>query len=58
MYKVSDGDGIYYSFSVYDYDLELRAKFPNIYYLNTTKLNGYNLYRGGSHAMVFATKAL
>ena len=58
MYKVSEGDGIYYSFSVYDYKHELRAKFPNIYYLNTSNLNGYNLYRGGSHAMVFATKAL
>ncbi len=57
MYKASDGDGIYYSFSAYDCVDGFRGKFPMIHYMNTTQCSGLNVYRGASHVMIFATNS-
>ena len=54
MYKVSEGDGVFYSFSVYDCIDSFNTKFPIIHYMNTEKCNGISIYRGASHVMIFA----
>ena len=56
MYKSSEGDGIYYSFSAFDCVDTIRRKFPIVHYMNTMRCNGYNLYRGAPHVMIFACK--
>jgi ubiquinone/menaquinone biosynthesis C-methylase UbiE len=56
MYKSSAGDGIYYSFTAFDCVATLQSKFPVVHYMNTVKSNGFDLYRGASHVMLFATK--
>ena len=45
MYKVSDGDGVFYSFSAFDCVESFKCRFPMIHYLNTERCNGFNLYR-------------
>jgi ubiquinone/menaquinone biosynthesis C-methylase UbiE len=56
MYKVSEGDGVFYSFSAYDCVDSVKAKFPIIHYMNTVQCDGISLYRGASHVMIFAKK--
>jgi ubiquinone/menaquinone biosynthesis C-methylase UbiE len=56
MYKVSEGDGVYYSFSAFDCVSAMRNKFPAVHYMNTTNAHGFNLYRGATHVMIFACK--
>jgi ubiquinone/menaquinone biosynthesis C-methylase UbiE len=56
MYKTSEGDGVFYSFSAFDCIEAIREKFPRIYYLNTEPCAGFNLYRGTSHVMILARK--
>jgi ubiquinone/menaquinone biosynthesis C-methylase UbiE len=56
MYKSSEGDGIYYSFSAFDCVNAIQEKFPCVHYMNTVTCNGFNLYRGATHVMIFATK--
>jgi ubiquinone/menaquinone biosynthesis C-methylase UbiE len=56
MYKSSEGDGIYYSFSAFDCVRTIRKKFPVVHYMNTVRTNGYDLYRGANHVMIFACK--
>ncbi len=56
MYKSSEGDGIYYSFSAFDCVNAMQAKFPIIHYMNTVKANGFDLYRGATHVMIFACR--
>ena len=56
MYKESEGDGLYYSFSAFDCVAEMRNKFPTVHYMNTTNTHGFNLYRGATHVMIFACK--
>jgi ubiquinone/menaquinone biosynthesis C-methylase UbiE len=55
MYKVSEGDGVYYSFSSYDYVDILTHKFVNIHYMNTSNSHDFNIYRSAQHVMIFAT---
>lgn len=57
MYKTSEGDGVFYSFSAYDCVGECRKKYPTIHYMNTTPCAGFNIYRGASHVMIFAAKS-
>jgi ubiquinone/menaquinone biosynthesis C-methylase UbiE len=56
MYKVSEGDGLYYSFSAFDCVPVMTNKFPTVHYMNTTNTRGFNLYRGATHVMIFACK--
>jgi ubiquinone/menaquinone biosynthesis C-methylase UbiE len=56
MYKYSEGDGMYYSFSAFDCVNAIKAKFPCVHYMNTVKSSGFDLYRGATHVMIFATK--
>lgn len=56
MYKTSEGDGVFYSFSAFDCVGILKSKFPIIHYLNTGRCTGFNLYRGATHVMIFARK--
>jgi ubiquinone/menaquinone biosynthesis C-methylase UbiE len=56
MYKSSEGDGVYYSFSAFDCVRLLSEKFPEIHYMNTERCDGFDLYRGTSHVMILARK--
>jgi ubiquinone/menaquinone biosynthesis C-methylase UbiE len=56
MYKSSEGDGIYYSFSAFDCVNAIKGKFPIVHYMNTVRSDGYNLYRCAAHVMIFACK--
>jgi ubiquinone/menaquinone biosynthesis C-methylase UbiE len=56
MYKTSEGDGVFYSFSAFDSISVLKEKFPKIHFMNTGECHGFNIYRGSSHAMIFARK--
>jgi ubiquinone/menaquinone biosynthesis C-methylase UbiE len=56
MYKSSEGDGIYYSFSAFDCVDAIKEKFPCVHYMNTVKSKGFDLYRGATHVMIFAAK--
>lgn len=54
-YHWSEGDGVFYSYSVTrEIDL-LRAKFARIHVMNTLPMAGLDLYRGAPHMAVFAT---
>jgi SAM-dependent methyltransferase len=54
-YEFDEGEGVTYSYSVFDSVPIIRKKFPNIYYLST-KPAGPNLYRTASHIALFATR--
>ena len=56
MYKTSEGDGVFYSFSAFDCIDSFKEKFPVIHYLNTEQYEGFNIYRSSSHVMIFARK--
>lgn len=51
--KFSEGDGIHYSYSLFDSLNCIREKFPQIHITNT-KGSSSNLFRGCSHVSVFA----
>lgn len=51
--KFSEGDGIHYSYSLFDSLPMIRRKFPQVH-LTNTKGNSQDLYRGCSHISVFA----
>lgn len=53
MYKESDTDGIYYSFSIFDVLHIVRQKFPHVHLMNT-KESGADLYGSAEHLMVIA----
>lgn len=55
-YSYSEGDGIFYSFSVFDYIDQIEKKFPNIYYLTSEPTRSYNLLFGASHVCVLALR--
>ena len=58
MYKTTEGDGVFYSFSAFDCVDDLKSKFPIIYFMNTQESKGFNLYRDSSHVMIFATRSI
>ncbi len=51
--KFSEGDGIHYSYSLFDSLATIRKKFPQIH-LTNTKGSSPDLFRGCSHVSVFA----
>jgi ubiquinone/menaquinone biosynthesis C-methylase UbiE len=56
MYKTSEGDGIHYSYSVFDSFPEIKKKFPQIHIMNT-RGTAPNLYRGCSHIALLALRS-
>lgn len=56
MWKWNEGDGLYYSYSVYDNIGQLPAKFPKILTMNTTPIAGTDPRSGASQVMVLALK--
>ena len=53
-YHYSEGDGVFYSYSIHGDVPLLRLKFPHVYYLST-KPSGPDLFRSASTLAVFAT---
>lgn len=51
--KYSEGDGIHYSYSLFDSLADIRGKFGQVHLMNT-KGNRNNLFTGCSHVSVFA----
>jgi SAM-dependent methyltransferase len=54
-YFISEGDGLYYSFSVFKILPVLQEKFPRVHFMNTLPA-GSNLYRTASHVAVFGAR--
>jgi ubiquinone/menaquinone biosynthesis C-methylase UbiE len=53
--KYSEGDGIHYSYSLFDSLNTIRRKFPQIHLMNT-KGSAPDLFRGCSHVSAFAVR--
>ncbi len=56
MYKQSEGDGIYYSYSVFQNADIVARKFPVLLTMNTRRAAGYDLLHDASHVMLMAMK--
>lgn len=54
-YHYSEGDGVFYSYSVTNALPVLRAKFPTVHAINTLPATGLNLAKQAPHMAVFAT---
>jgi len=54
-YHYSEGDGVFYSYSMYEDVPILRLKFPDVYYMST-RPSGSNLYRSAQTLAMFATR--
>jgi ubiquinone/menaquinone biosynthesis C-methylase UbiE len=55
-YTISDGDGLAYSYSVFNDYKQITKKCRSVHLLNTENA-GYNFYRSASHVALFAVKA-
>ena len=55
-YKVSEGDGVYYSFCAFDTVSILREKFPNVRYFTTVETKSSNLRFGVPQIFILATR--
>jgi ubiquinone/menaquinone biosynthesis C-methylase UbiE len=55
-YHYSDGDGVFYSYSVFNDVPVVQAKFPTLRFMSTMASSGPNLYREAPHLAVFATR--
>lgn len=55
-YHWSEGDGLFYSYSVFRDVPILREKFPNVHFLTTMPAHGNNLYRSAPHLAVLALR--
>lgn len=55
MYHYSDGDGVFYSYTIFDDINILRKSFTSLRFLGT-KSSGPNLYRSAGHLAVLAEK--
>ncbi len=55
-YHFSEGDGLYYSYSVFNDLPVLKANFDNIQFMSTMP-SGPNLYRSAPHLAIFATQS-
>ena len=51
-YSVSEGDGISYSYSLFDSEKRIKTKFPFATYMNTVG-TGRNFYRSASHVAAY-----
>ena len=56
-YHYSDGDGVYYSYSVFNDVTVLRKRFSNLHFMSSQP-SGANLYRTAPHLAVFAQAAV
>jgi len=56
MDKYSEGDGVHYSYSLFDSLNTIKEKFPQTFIMNTAD-NSPNIFRGCSHLSVFAVKS-
>lgn len=54
-WKMSQGDGLFYSYSLFNSLKTIRKKFPQTHLFNTAGQSG-NIFRGCSHTGVFATR--
>ena len=54
-YNFSQGDGIFYSFSLHGDVRKIRSKFPDVFYMST-RPSGPNLYRSAQTLAIFATR--
>jgi len=54
-YSISDGDGLYYSYSVFNDYAQIRKKCQSVHIFNTTTA-GSNLYRTASHVALLGIK--
>lgn len=54
MSKWSEGDGVYYSYCLFDDLPEVAAKFPRRFLANTEPLTGFNLRRGTASGAIIA----
>lgn len=55
-YIMSDTDGLYYPFSVFDVVDVAREKFPHVHYWTTRPSTSANLVIGAPQVLIFATK--
>jgi ubiquinone/menaquinone biosynthesis C-methylase UbiE len=53
-YNYSVGDGLFYSFTVFDCIKILREKFPHIYVWSTAPIKNNNLFFGAEHLAILA----
>lgn len=54
MARWSEGDGVFYSYSVFDNLALIAPKFPRQFLMNTTPLSGTDLKRGAGQVSLFA----
>lgn len=54
--KYSEGDGIHYSYSLFDSSKMIQSKFPQVHFCNT-RGSSPDLFRDCSHVSVFAVKS-
>ena len=54
MWKWSEGDGLFYSYSVFDNLAQIARKFPQIQLTNTGPLRGFNLRRDAAQICLIA----
>jgi len=54
-YHFSQGDGIFYSYSLHGDVRKIRSKFPDVFYMST-RPSGPNLYRSAQTLAIFATR--
>lgn len=54
-WKYSEGDGVFYSYSLFDSLKTIRKKFPQTHIINTAGKSS-NFFKGCSHVAVFAVK--
>lgn len=55
MSKWSEGDGLFYSYSIFDDIGVVKSKFPRVMVMNTRPMAGTDARSGASHAMLMAT---
>jgi ubiquinone/menaquinone biosynthesis C-methylase UbiE len=56
-YMVSAGDGLFYSYSVFDNYKQIKKSCKSIHMFNTTNSAGINLYRNASHVTLLGIKS-
>ena len=55
-YMVSAGDGLFYSYSVFDNYKQIKKSCKSIHMFNTVNPSGINLYRNASHVTLLGIK--
>jgi ubiquinone/menaquinone biosynthesis C-methylase UbiE len=56
MAKWSEGDGVFYSYSVFDSVAQVKRKVPRAVLMNTVPAVGTDMRRGAGHVALFATR--